>query len=286
MTSVLKIMNEIKRQEAEGLDRLFEVYKQSLPSVQTAPNSTTQNVVPPKTQDATGTGTPHEKEKEDIEFLKRDYESFFFRLFSKLHVCASEGVDDSDGEGGCGPSSHKKRKCITVISSEEEEEPEQEEEPESRQEKSEVNEKKKKTKKVAKEGESKDKPKKPKSMKRFDLLKSVCHNVDMSLNDSTKMAAALLKGDDAKEWKFFFDKVAEAFNKKNPNVTSESTWKSLRAPVVQSLKNDVHVTTFIGRCSLTGEVRGKKEANLLDVNVGKPPNDIQKFFETPPSGAS
>jgi hypothetical protein len=280
MTSLAKLTEERNRREAEEMDRDFEVYIRSLQSVQTAPNSTTQNVVPPKTQDVTG--TPHEKEQEDIELLKKDYESFSFRLFSKLHVCASEGADDSDGKGGCGPSSHKKRRRITVISSDEEEEPE------GRQEKGEVNEKKKKTKKstAAKKGESKDNPKKPKSTKGFDLLKAVCHTVDMSVNDSTKMAHALLKDDDTNKWKQFFNEVAKAFNKKNPNVILEATWKSLKAPVVQSLKKDLHVAAFIERCSLEGDVPGKKEAKILFNDRFEPPNDIQKFFETPPSGES
>jgi hypothetical protein len=65
MTSLAKLMQERDRQEAEELDRLFEVYKQSLQSMQTAPNSTTQNVVPPKTQDATE--TPREEGSEDVE---------------------------------------------------------------------------------------------------------------------------------------------------------------------------------------------------------------------------
>jgi hypothetical protein len=203
-------------------------------------------------------------------------------LFSNLRVFASEGEDDSDGEGVCGPSSHKKRKCITVISSEEEEEPE------GRPAKQETKEKKKKTKKstAAKEGESKDNPQKTKSMKGFDLLKAVCHTVDMSVNDSTKMASVLLKDDDTNKWKQFFNQVVETFNKKNPNVILEATWKSLKTPVVQSLKHDQHVAAFISRCSLQGDVPGKKEAKILFGDVNEPPNDIQKFFETPPSGAS
>ena len=71
MTSIEEIMEEENRKRQEKLNRLYQ--ESSFFNMWTAPNSTTQNVVPPKTQDATG--TPREEGSEDVEVLMARYES-------------------------------------------------------------------------------------------------------------------------------------------------------------------------------------------------------------------
>jgi hypothetical protein len=61
MTSIKEIMEEENRKRREELNRLYQ--ESPFFNTWTAPNSTTQNVVPPKTQDATG--TPREEGSED-----------------------------------------------------------------------------------------------------------------------------------------------------------------------------------------------------------------------------